>query len=165
MELENHTAKQAYIQLLADTLKRKTEVLNQLLDLTERQELIIASEDFNEDEFLQVITLKEEQLQVLDKLDSGFEKLYESVREELTLGKEKYEEQIVFLKEQISVVTDLSVRLQTLERRNKSKLEVIFTTKRKNLKNARVSSQTVANYYKTISKQHEAQSFFYDKKN
>jgi hypothetical protein len=165
MELENHTAVQTYIQLLADTLKRKTEVLNQLLELTERQELIIEAEDLNEEEFLRVISLKEEQLQVLDKLDSGFEKLYESVREELTLGKEKYKEQVNFLKEQISVITDLSVRLQTLERRNKAKLEVIFATKRKNLKNARISSQTVANYYKTISKQHEDQSFFYDKKN
>ncbi|MDF2944215.1 MAG: hypothetical protein K0S01_3073 [Herbinix sp.] len=165
MELENHTTKQAYIQLLADTLKKKTEVLDLLMNLSEQQDSIISSEDFDEEQFLQTITLKEEQIDSLTKLDAGFEQLYESVKVELETGRAKYTIEISALKERITEITDLSVKLQALEKRNKSKLEVLLAQKRKVIKNSRISNQTAANYYKTMAKQHEAQSVFYDKKN
>jgi hypothetical protein len=164
MELENHTAKQAYIQLLAETLKKKDDILNRLLELTKGQDEIISADPFNEDEFHQMITLKEEQILALTKLDTGFEQLYVSVKDELESGKEKYASEIAILKEYIIRITDLSVRLQTMEKRNKAKLEVLLATKRKNIKGARISNQTAANYYKTMAKQQEAQSYFYDKK-
>jgi flagellar biosynthesis/type III secretory pathway chaperone len=164
MELENHTAKQAYIQLMAETLKKKDVILNRLLELTQSQEEIISADPFNEDEFLQIIARKEDQIQTLTKLDTGFEQLYVSVGDELASGKEKYASDIAVLKEYIIRITDLSVRLQTMEKRNKAKLEVLLSTKRKNIKGARISNQTAANYYKTMAKQQEAQSYFYDKK-
>ncbi|MHB8129443.1 MAG: hypothetical protein ACYDEX_10625 [Mobilitalea sp.] len=164
MELENHATKQAYIQMLADTLRKKSEVLNLLMNLTEQQESLITSENFNEDDFLMTITLKEEQIQALTKLDLGFEQLYESVKEELETGKTKYATEITDLKERITNITDMSVRLQALEQRNKSKLEVLLAKKRKDIKGSRISNQTAANYYKTMANQHEAQSYFYDKK-
>jgi flagellar biosynthesis/type III secretory pathway chaperone len=164
MDLENQAAKQTYIQLLADTLKKKIGVLKLLLNLTERQETLICSDTFSEDDFMGIIPLKEEQLQKLTMLDDGFEKLYESVRNELSAGKEKYAAKITELKELITVITDLSVKLQTLEARNKTKLEVLLSTKRKNIMKARVSAQTATNYYKTMAQQHEEQSYFYDKK-
>lgn len=164
MELDNHAAKQTYIQLLADILIKKSEVLNQLLDLTQTQETMINNEPFLEDEFSNIISLKEEKIQVLMKLDSGFEQIYESVRNELTSSKEKYENEITKLKEHIASITDLSVKLQTLEIRNKSKLEVVLATKRKSIKSARISNQTVANYYKNMAQHTEEQSYFYDKK-
>ena len=80
MELENQTLKHTYIKLLCDALQRKYEVLQQLMRLTEKQEEIISSEAFDEDSFLDIIDQKEEQLQTLNSLDSGFTKLYESVR-------------------------------------------------------------------------------------
>lgn len=165
MELENDTAKQAYIQLLAEILKKKTEVLNKLTDLTQRQETVINSDSFNENSFNEIISLKEEQLKALSKLDDGFEQLYESVKEELTVNKNSYTAQISQLKDQITVITDYSVKLQTMESRNKAKLEALLTLKRKNIQKAKISSQTATNYYKTMAQQHEAQSFFYDKKN
>lgn len=165
MELENHSSKQAYIQLLAETLQKKSGVLNQLMNLTLQQEKLIMSDDFGEDEFQKLITLKEEQIGELAKLDQGFERLYESVKTELTEKKYNYEAQINLLKELITHITDLNVKLQALEQRNKSRLEVIFAKRRKDIKSARISSRTATNYYKTMSGQHEIPSFFYDKKN
>jgi hypothetical protein len=164
MELENHTTRQAYIQLLVDTLRKKTEVLNLLMNFTQQQENIISSDTFQENQFLQIISLKEEQIQILSKLDIGFEQLYESVKDELTISKERYGSEIEVLKDLITKITDLSVKLQVLEKRNKSKLDVLFARKRKEIKNSRISNQTATNYYKTMANQHEAQSFFYDKK-
>lgn len=165
MEIENHATRQAYIRLLADTQKKKLEILTQLMSLTEQQEsLISSSDDFDEEEFLRIISLKEEQINALDKMDEGFQKVYDSVKEELITGKEKYEAEITTLKNLITDITDLSVKLQALEKRNKSRLEVYFSNSRKQIKNYRMNNKSVTNYYKTMTKQHEAQSFFYDKK-
>lgn len=164
MELENHSSRQTYIQLLADTLKKKREVLNLLMNITQQQESVITSEPFREEQFLQIITLKEEHIQNLAKLDTGFEQLYNSVKEELTNNKEKYLAEIAVLKDLITDITDLSVRLQAMEKRNKSKLEVLLASKRKEIKMSRMSNQNAAHYYKTMANQQESQSYFYDKK-
>jgi flagellar biosynthesis/type III secretory pathway chaperone len=164
MELENHTSRQTYIQLLADTLKKKREVLNLLMNITQKQESVITSEPFREEQFLQIITLKEEHIQNLAKLDTGFEQLYNSVKEELVNNKNKYSAEIAVLKDLITDITDFSVRLQAMEKRNKSKLEVLFASKRKEIKMSRMSNQKAANYYKTMANQQESQSYFYDKK-
>jgi len=165
MDLVNNTTKQAYVQLLIDVLKKKSVVLNRLMDITKQQEKLAASVSFDEEQFLQTISLKDELIQNLLELDNGFEQLYGSVKEELNGNKEKYVTEISLLKEQISYITDLNVTLQALENRNKSKLDIIFSQKRRDIKNARISSKTASNYYKTSANQHEAQSFFYDKKN
>lgn len=164
MELDNHAAKQAYIQLLVETLQKKIEILYQLTALTEKQERVILADDFNDDEFMQIISLKDEQIQALNKLDIGFEQIFNSVKEELVKEKVKYTTQISGLQNQIKIITNLSIGLQALEQRNKAKIEAIFAIKRMNIKKARISSQTVTNYYKAMAHQHESQSYFYDKK-
>lgn len=164
MDLENHITKETYIQLLGEVLIKKVGVLDSLTALTAEQELLISNEPFDEDGFERIITEKEEQIQALEKLDSGFERIYESVKEELTGNKEKYMKQINTLKELITKVTDKGVALQAMEKRNKSKIEVLFAQKRKTIKSSRMSSQTAANYYKTMANQQEQESYFYDKK-
>lgn len=166
MELEDQTARKTYILLLVEILQKKVQVLNILIQLTTNQHDLIASSDvINDEEFLKLITLKEEKIIHLTSLDEGFDKLYLSVKEELMAGKEKYIAEITSLKELIADITDLSVNLQTMEKRNKSQLDMYFATMRKKIKNSRLSNKTVANYYKTMTNQHEVQSFFYDKKN
>jgi hypothetical protein len=135
------------------------------MQLTEQQESMITSDEFDDEEFFRIVTLKEERLTALSKLDDGFEQLFESVKEELFLSKEKYVKEITVLKQLIASITDVSVRLQALETRNKAKMDVYFSNKRNEIKRSRLSNKTVTNYYKTVTKQNEAESFFYDKKN
>lgn len=166
MELEDQTAKKTYILLLVEILQKKVQILNILMQLTSKQHDLIASSDIiNDEEFLQLISLKEERIIHLTSMDEGFDKLYLSVKEELMAGKEKYISEITSLKELIANITDISVDLQAMEKRNKSQLDLYFATMRKKIKNSRLSNKTAANYYKTMTKQHEVQSFFYDKKN
>lgn len=163
MEL-NGNAKQTYIQLLVDTLVKKHEVLSELMQITEKQQSIINNDSFDEDEFLKTISLKEEQINSLSELDRGFELIYDRSREELNENRKEYASQITSLKELVTAVTDLSVKLQALEKRNRTKLEVLLTNKRKNIKNSRLSNETVTSYYKNMSSKPETQSYFYDKK-
>ena len=163
MELRDN-AKETYIQLLIDSLGKKQEILDELMQITSRQQTIIDSEGFEEDEFLQTITLKEELIKSLDELDRGFEMVYDRIREELNDNRKEYISQITSLKELVTSVTDLSVKLQALEKRNRSKLEALLVNKRKNIRNSRLSNETVTNYYKNMTSKPESQSYFYDKK-
>ena len=164
MELNKDSIRQTYIQVLDNTLRKKLKVLEELLQLTEQHEIIFISENFSEEQFLQIVDHKEERISELSKLDQGFEQLYSNVQEELTLNKNRYTKEINEMKELITRITDISVKLQALEKRNKSKLEIILAKKRREIKTSRLSNQTVANYYKTISQQNKTESFFYDKK-
>lgn len=163
MKLDDNV-KQTYIQLLIDSLNKKHKVLEELMQITITQHTIIDSESFDEDEFLKTISLKEKQINSLAELDRGFELVYDRIRVELNENRGEYTIQITILKELVTEVTDLSVKLQALEKRNKSKLETIISNKRKNIKNARLSNETVTNYYKSMSKGQNQQSYFYDKK-
>lgn len=164
MELDSQAARQTYVKLLADTLKKKSEILKRLKDITMHQEDIIASDHLDEDEFLRTVSLKEELINTLIKLDDGFEQLYESVKEELVTNKDKYTDDIMRLKELITAITDTSVEIEALEKRNKVRIEAYFSMKRREIRNSRMSSRTVSNYYKSLAKQQETQAIFYDKK-
>lgn len=166
MDIRDNTTKQAYVQLLVDTLEKKKKTLTLLMSVTEQQEEIMSSEHFEEDLFDQTISVKEEYIQTLNMLDEGFEKVYDGVKDELSSNKLQYEPQIRSLQALITELTDLTVKLQALEKRNKSKLEAVLSKKRREIKDTRLSNKTVANYYKNIAQQTDIQSsVFYDKKN
>ena len=160
----NKEVKQTYIQLLIDSLEKKHELLEEIMNVTTKQQDMIDSSSFNEDEFMQTISLKEEQINKLSELDKGFEMVYDRIRDELGDNHKKYTSEIISLKELVTRVTDLSVNLQALEQRNKSKLQALLLRKRKNIKNARLSNETVTSYYKNMSAGNESKSYFYDKK-
>lgn len=162
---ENDNIKQTYIQLLIDSLGKKYGVLKELMQITISQQTLIDSDDFDEEQFLETITQKEKQIKNLSELDRGFELVYDRIRAELKDNSNKYKSEIIALKELVAKITDLSIKLQTLEKENKTKLEAVLLKKRKNIKNARLSNETVANYYKNMSGMQESPSYFYDKKN
>jgi len=164
MELKNNF-KKTYIKLLIDTLGKKHDILNRLMQITARQQDIINSESFDEDEFMNTMSLKEELINGLSELDKGFELVYDRVRDELKDNGTMYKDEITSLKDLVTKVTDLSIRLQAMERSNKSSLEALLSRKRRDIGKARLSNETVANYYKSMSGKPDSQSYFYDKKN
>jgi flagellar biosynthesis/type III secretory pathway chaperone len=164
MEPDNLMSKETYVHMMADSLKRKQGALDELLDLTKQQSDMLSLGAFEEEQFEKLFLQKDELIKILNQLDSGFEQLYERVREELQNHREKYALEITEMKERIKAVTDVSVELQTMEIRNRSMLERQFSAKRENIRKSRVSNKTAANYYKTMTKQHNISSFFYDKK-
>lgn len=164
MELNNNV-RQTYIQLLIDSLGKKYGILEELMQITTKQQTIIDLDNFDEDEFHKTISLKEKQINDLAEIDRGFELVYDRIREELNDNRSQYTEEIRVLKELVTEVTDLNVKLQALEKRNKSKLEAVLASKRKDIKKARLSNETVSNYYKSMSGNNQnQQSHFYDKK-
>lgn len=165
MDIQDSTTKQAYIQMLIDTLEKKRKLLHWLTNVTEQQAEILNSESFDSSLFDQTISIKSEHLQNLTMLDQGFERIYEGVREELSVNKSRYMEEINVLQGLITDITDLSVKLQVLEKRNKSRMDFVLSKKRKEIRDTRLSSKTVASYYKNMTQQNDIpSSLFYDKK-
>ncbi len=164
MEAEDRLTNTVYITLLIDSLKKKFKILEQLYEITKQQEGIIHAEKFSDERFMMTVSLKEEQLELLMQVDQGFEQLYHKIREELSSDPSRYKLEITNLQEYITRLTDLSVKLQALENRNKAGIELLFVQKKKEIKNARLNNKSVINYYQTMEKYHREQSFFYDKK-
>lgn len=164
MDMEDVVARKTYILLLIETIEKKKKILSWLQNVTKQQEMIIITDPFDEQLFEETIGIKEKHLNELKLLDDGFEGIYNGIRNEISENKEKYKIEIDKLKKLIAEVTDISMELQALEKRNKSKLNVLFSKKRTEIRDLRMSSKMVTNYYKNMANQQESQSFFYDKK-
>lgn len=154
-----------YIKVLIESSKKKQEVLEQILSYTQEQSEYLQTEPFDDEQFENAIDAKGELLLRLEQLDDGFELTYEKLRDELQENKEKYKDEILSLKNYVRLLTDLSVSIQTLEQRNKEKLEKILTVQKAKIRQVRVGNQTAANYYKSSPNPHNGQSYFLDKKN
>ena len=159
--MENRT----YINILTDTLRRKAELLDRLILLTEEQEGIISSEAQDMESLENTFSEKEAGISQLNQLDEGFEKVYHHVKEAFEVNKEQYKDQIRMLQELIRSVTEKGARLQAMELRNRSKFQMFFAGKKKEIKNFKVSSRTANNYYQNAMNQQPGESYFLDKKN
>ncbi len=158
--MDNNT----YLYILKDTLIKKIILLDQLLDITDRQDEYLNKPDPDVEAFEQTLSNKEEYIYQINQLDDGFEKIYGHVKEEINAKRMEHREEIETLQELIRQITDKSTRLQVNETRNKSKMEAFLLTKKKEIKNLKMSSRTVSKYYNAMHNQQQGESFFLDKK-
>lgn len=158
--MNNHT----YINILINTLTKKDDLLDRIIQITLLQEECVDEQTFNMDQFDQIVEEKQPMIEQLNQLDDGFEQVYDHVKEEISNNKDQYKEEILVLQQLIKQVTEKSVNLQAIELRNKNKITMLFSCKKKEIKNFKMSKQTVTNYYKSMPSQHQGQSYFLDKK-
>lgn len=153
-----------YLQVLEESLIKKRDVLNRMEILNKEQEILLKKSDLSEEEFDKSIDQKGELIEVLNKLDEGFEKLYEQIRGQLYSGKEKYKDQISVLQRLIKEVMDKSVTIQAQEARNKQLADSYFLNARKDLQQGRRSSKIALDYYRNMSQSQVISPQFMDKK-
>ncbi|MDK2807592.1 MAG: hypothetical protein PWP24_325 [Clostridiales bacterium] len=156
---------QTYVIILVDTLKRKLILLNDVLDMTNFQNKLIAEDKVDTDEFEGTFISKQEMIDTINQVDDGFEQIYDRVKEELKEHAPLYREEIVVLKELISEITKKSVAIQTAEHRNRDLMERYFSARKKAIKDYNVGNKTVRRYQDAMKNQYTEQSYFVDKKN
>ena len=154
-----------YLVIMVESLSKKINILEQLIEHTKEQEILLQEEEWDMERFQQLLDKKGELIDVLNTMDQGFEQVYERIEEELNGKKEKYNMEILLMQQRIREITDLSVKLQELEKKNKTKIEVQFSKKRNEIKNFRQSKDSVNKYYRAMSKTQIVDSAFLDKKN
>ena len=142
---------ETYLAIMLQSLKKKEQVLDEIIRLNDLQKKQLTDLATPVDDFDKTVEDKSACIDQLDQLDSGFEKLYAQVQEELQANKEQYADTIKALQKCIRSVTDKSIMIQAQEARNKDLMMQKFTTVRKHAKDVRANSKAITGYYKTMT--------------
>ncbi len=126
-----------YLSVLEDSLKKKLQILDELTDYTTQQQELLKVEELDYEAFDRLVDQKEPLIQKIMELDQGFETVYDRIKEQLLGNKEQYAAQIRALQSLIGELTDKSVKLQTMEQRNKSAVEQQFRKSREKIRQGR----------------------------
>lgn len=154
----------SYMKVLEESLLKKSGVLQALLEASHRQETLAEAEDFDMDAFTDTMEQKDALLEQLKELDEGFARTYEGVQQELNTHREQYADEIQRIQELIRRVTALGVELQTLEERNRAKLEIKFSKQQRELRQIKTSNKVATTYYKNMSNAPAYDPYFMDQK-
>lgn len=152
-----------YVNILLESLGKKKNILQMLLRENGKQEEAIKLNGDLE-AFDRIVETKGRFIAELELLDSGFEKIYDRVREELLAARESYKEEIVRMQQLISEITDLSVGIQTSEQRNKQLVENYFSYTKKKIRQSKKSVRAANDYYRNMRQTNYVDPQLLDKK-
>lgn len=153
-----------YLSVLEDSLKKKLQILDELTDYTMQQQELLKVEELDYEAFDRLVDQKDPLIQRIMELDQGFETVYDRIKEQLLGNKEQYAVQIRALQSLIGELTDKSVKLQTMEQRNKSAIEQQFRKSREKIRQGRQNKQAALNYYKNMNNANYVPPQFLDNK-
>lgn len=153
-----------YLNILEDSLTKKLSLLKQIDEVSDVQTELLKQESLDIKRFDATVDEKDDFIVELNKLDDGFEALYEKVREELLQNRNKYEQQIKRLQNLIGQITEKSVSIQAKESRNKAALEKYFMQEKRNIGEGRRSAKAALDYYQNMSNTFSPTSRFMDQK-
>lgn len=152
-----------YLQIMIDSLIKKKDILQKIVEYNTEQESILKEAEFNGDVFQKNMELKSECIDELNRLDEGFQMVYDRVKEDVQMYKQNYKPDIERLQQLIREVTSLSAAIQTQEARNKLQVERRFRQLREETKTAKRSMSMANQYYKNMA-QISSEPQFMDKK-
>lgn len=155
---------ETYVSIMLQSLKKKLQVLDELEKLNERQKLTLESADGTADEFDEIVEKKSALIEQLEQLDSGFEKLFNRVRDELDNNKEAYKDEIHQMQDYIRAITDRSMEAQAQEARNKELMTQKFAKVKTQARQVRANSKATNSYYQSMSKTSVVDPQFMDNK-
>lgn len=153
-----------YIQILIDSLKKKIVVLDKISGINEEQKMLAVEDRLELEEFQQTLDKKQDCIDELNKLDEGFELIYERVKPELVDNAANHKEEIILLKKLIAEITEKSVAVQAEEERNRQAIAAQFDTYKKEIRQFKANRSATANYYKSMNKLQNIEPVFMDKK-
>lgn len=139
-----------YIAIMLQSLKKKEQVLDEIIRLDDRQKDTLTDPECPFDVFDETVEAKSACIDQLNQLDSGFEKLYAQVAEELDQNREDYAKEIRDMQQCIRRVTDKSVKIQAQEARNKQLMKEKFSTVQKQATDVRKNSRAIIGYYNSM---------------
>lgn len=155
---------QSGAQILLQSLEKKTLLLDRMIQQNSVQEEILKADDLDMDAFDEAINKQGSYLEELDKLDQGFEAVYDRVRQELIQDKERYRAEIIRMKELIQQITDKIVTLNAGNMRNKVLAENQFKKKRISIGTGASKNRAARNYYNNMNNLNYVSPQFYDSK-
>ena len=148
-----------YITALIESLEKKIDILKEISLKNEEQLSIAKSDSFAYDKFDKNTEEKGILIYKLEKLDDGFELIYEKVKDELNLNRDAHKDEIRRMQELITKITELSTKIQAEEARNKKAMETAFKNEKDRLKGQRSGMKAVRSYTQSMQMQGGASSY------
>ena len=155
---------QSGAQILLQSLEKKNQLLDEMIAQNGVQEEILKSEEFDMDAFDKAIDKQSGYVEQLERLDQGFESVYDRFREELIANKERYRNEILRMKELIQQITDKVVAVNAGNMRNKALAENQFKKKRQAIGTSVTKHRVAKNYYNSMNDLNFVSPQFYDNK-
>ncbi len=143
-----------YIQIMIESLTKKSELLDKLIRYNEQQYNCVVSKQYGEidwDSFNLIVAQKQASIDRIVKMDEGFQSLYDRVKEQLNGNKDKYTDEIKEIQRLIETVTGQGVKISTGEERNRKIIEKVFGSRKKEIKRTRNSLRVASSYSQTMS--------------
>ncbi|MCR5249146.1 MAG: flagellar protein FlgN [Lachnospiraceae bacterium] len=153
-----------YLKVLIQSMNAKEECLNKLLEKTEAQTGILKEESMDWDSFDRLIDEKAELIEELDRLDDGFQKVFDRIRDELDGRRAEFKEEIGTLQRQIRKVTEQSTSLMAAEQRNKDLVTSRAGKTRQQIREGRANARAVTTYYNNMNQINTVDPQLMDKK-
>ena len=144
------------VQILARSLEKKSQALSKIIEQNTLQETILKQEEFDMDAFEASVDAQNKLVEELEQLDTGFEALYERVREDMMVNKDRYHQEIAS--------TDKVVTVNAGNMRNKRLAENQFKKVRENIRNGISKSKVARGYYNSMNNLNHVPPQFYDSK-
>jgi predicted nuclease with TOPRIM domain len=136
---------------MLQSLKKKLQVLDAIRKQNERQKAILEAPDGDVDDFDETVEAKAALIEQLEQLDSGFDKLYARVQEELSKERAAYADQIRQMQRDIRLITDRSVEVQAQEARNKELMTQKFARVKRQARQVRTNYRATSSYHRSMS--------------
>lgn len=153
-----------YLSIMQEGLEKKITILKSISEMNGKQKTILEDEKMQLEDFEATLEDKGKLVEALIALDNGFEAVYDRVKDGLVANRTAYSMQIKRMQELISEVTDLSVKVQSEEARNKELVQKRFQRLRQNITETRKNSKAVSNYYRSMSRLDSSPQFMDSKK-
>ena len=152
-----------YLKILDESLDKKLALLKEIEDLSRVQSAMIEEEAAFED----IDANMDDKAAIIDKinkLDEGFQALYDNIKDNLEAQKKEYKDEIETIKTKISEVMSCSTRIQAIEARNKAETELVFSREKKGLQSKRTAMSITNDYYQNMNKVKNVSPQFLDRK-
>lgn len=154
----------SYLALMIDSLNKKIAVLEEITRINEVQKTYVSDDKFDIEAFDGTVEEKGKLIEEINKLDDGFEALYDRVRDVLQGNKADYADEIHTMQSLIKRIVELTASVEADEKRIKADVENQFSKIKQAVKETRKSSKAVSNYYKNMTKLNSEPQFMDKKK-
>lgn len=135
-----------YVVMLYDSLGMKLDLLKQLQVKNKEQTAILRDNSSSPDELEQNITQKGYLIERIEKLDDGFNTMFERTKEILDANKELYAEEIRGMQALIRQIADITADIEALEHKNEGFARERFAFVRGQIKEANASNRALKAY-------------------
>lgn len=162
--MQNKSQEHNYIEILISSLDKKISVLGQIIVANENQKKLAEADTFDEEKFDEIYNEKGRLISELNLLDNGFESVFDRVSKALSSNPEQYANEIHTMQDKVKKITELSMKIEASEKRNKDLMDKKTYNMKQDVKSAKASNKAAIGYYQTMNRLNVIDPQFLDRK-